>query len=1280
MLVLAASLAVPLLAQTSPSDNQPASNGPVAPATTTTTTTTTTNASAAVQTAAPEETPIELSPFVVSSTEGNDSYQVTDTLAGTRVRTNLNDLGMPISVIDSKEMSDLGATDATSLLQYTTNTEVGGLYGNFAGLGNTSTLSENSRLENPSTDTRVRGLATADNTRNYFPSSIPWDNFDVDRVDMQRGPDSMLFGNGSPAGVINASLNDAMFTTQGKYENRIDQYGSMRNLLDLNYVILPDELAFRIVGLNDNEQYEQHGTYNHQKRLYAALKYDPKWLSFENAKTELRVNDEWGNVDANNPRELPPVDEITPWFQTSGANALNQMVVDPYFAHSTNAVANGTASTHGNPWIDNSGLGRIDWSNIVYQYGNPMSGALGNGNIFEAWDIGTPNGIGATNPASGLPTSTTWPVSGAIASIPFADADGIGSYSLYAQAAGLPGSQFGVYHDTSITNPSIFNFYKQTLDGPNSNEHSRWNSFNADLSELLFNDRLSFDFSYYYERYNQSLEDYLTDNDYAIGIDLNTVLPQGSTNSYVNNTPGANWTGPTVAQIQQNAPGVLNPNVGRPYVVTDGAYGNGANQTVQTSWRAEMNGDIRSTDFFSNSIVNSILGHHSVTALLASDRTDSSNWSWARWDSDQNWLNLVGGSESLNGGSRDVAVISYIGPSLLGATSASGANLQGLTTMHLPTSNPSVNYFNSKWANPLNPTDPAFVNPNAAYSLPMDTQPYGTSASSTALMSNQSENYANYTGWTTATPNIIMADNGQAAQLYDQGSKQTTIDKSASLIWQGYLFDGTIVPSFGWRQDRISLAAQTAPFLDANQSLVDPFNYTSGPVQATQQQDSRTWSIVAHLPPVLKKYLPAGLDLSGFYETSSNFQAKTIRKDFLGNIIPDPSGTTKEYGFTLSALDGRASIKFDWYNTQVLNADLTGNQLGNNSYLLYLLPTWAAAHAEIDYAGLKNLNINGVSVQGEPWFWDYSSQYGGTPYGAQPRGPAESVWDGKELAAISDFATYSLPQQFYDVYQMPISVANMQSGNWTNVITQPGWNPVTQGAGALQSGDAGTVNGTAPSATVDTVSKGVEIEIYAQPIKGWNFTLNASKDNASRQDLNKTLVELITEENTLWNSNAGQLHLWSAGGQTMQQVYDANIYGPYQNLLAQANTQAPEVRPWHVNAITDYSFSHGMLKNINVGGAFHWEQGEILGYALDPTTQLITTSRPWHGPSDGQFDCWIGYNFKLTHKIAFHTQLNIRNLGLSDKLIPIDVQPDGTPAEFRIQNGQFWQWTNTFTF
>jgi hypothetical protein len=530
---------------------------------------------------------------------------------------------------------------------------------------------------------------------------------------------------------------------------------------------------------------------------------------------------------------------------------------------------------------------------------------------------------------------------------------------------------------------------------------------------------------------------------------------------------------------------------------------------------------------------------------------------------------------------------------------------------------------------------------------------------------------------------MLSADAGDINDLYTGGNKSTAIDNAIALTWQGYFFDGVVVPAFGWRQDRVSIAGQSAPEIDPVQELYDPFDYTSGPVTFRQQEDSRTWSVVVHTPGFIKRYLPKGMDLSLFYDTSDNFQAQSIREDFFGNQIPDAAGTTKEYGFVVSALDGKASFKVDWYDTKVTNASLSGTPFGGNLYYLYLLPAWGAGSAIVDYAGLHNLTLFGNQQfnQGDAWYWDWSNADYGTPYGAYPRTSAEAKDDAFEESAIQALQQNILPQSFYNAYQLPINVAAIQSGNWNAALTNTAVN-IVNGPGGIQPGAGGTINGIAPTGTVDTDSKGVEIEIYAQPFKHWNITINAARDSASRENLNKSLSTLVNDENTLWTSAAGNLRLWGNGsaGNTLLDYWDTNIWGPYQILLAQAGTQAPEIRPWHINAVTDYSWDHGLLKGVNVGGAWRWEQGEILGYAIDPTTQLVDVKRPWHGPSDAGLDGWVGYSIKLTRKISFHTQLNLHNIGLDDKLIPIDVEPDGSPAAYRIQDGMYWQWTNTFNF
>ena len=174
-----------------------------------------------------DEDVYELSPFTVESSE-DVGYLAGATLAGTRIRTDLRDVGSSVSVVTEEFMRDTASQSAETLLVYTTNTEVAGQGGNFLGQGDSAVLTDTNRTS-PIANTRVRGLTEADNTRDYFLSDIPWDSYNVGRIDLQRGPNSILFGIGSPAGIVNASTNPAAFADKNKVENKLDNFGTCKS-------------------------------------------------------------------------------------------------------------------------------------------------------------------------------------------------------------------------------------------------------------------------------------------------------------------------------------------------------------------------------------------------------------------------------------------------------------------------------------------------------------------------------------------------------------------------------------------------------------------------------------------------------------------------------------------------------------------------------------------------------------------------------------------------------------------------------------------------------------------------------------------------------------------------------------------------------------------------------------------------------------------------------------------------------------------------------------------
>jgi hypothetical protein len=247
-----------------------------------------------------DEEVFELSPFSVSAEE-DEGYRALNTLAGTRLRTPLKDIAGAVQVVTEEFLEDQSVANVEDLFLYTTNTEVSGPEGNF-GAGGGDRRDPNGR-------TRVRGLAEPDRTRNFFLSDIALDTYNTDRVTIAKGPNAILFGLGSPAGLYNSNLKQAHFEDETEIQLRYGSWGAHREILDANRVLIDDVLSLRIIGLNNQNKYKQKPSYEDEMRLYGALLYRPT------EKTTVRVNAEIGSRDASRPFIITPTSNIPDWVE-----------------------------------------------------------------------------------------------------------------------------------------------------------------------------------------------------------------------------------------------------------------------------------------------------------------------------------------------------------------------------------------------------------------------------------------------------------------------------------------------------------------------------------------------------------------------------------------------------------------------------------------------------------------------------------------------------------------------------------------------------------------------------------------------------------------------------------------------------------------------------------------------------------------------------------------------------------------------------------------------------
>ena len=101
---------------------------------------------------------------------------------------------------------------------------------------------------------RVRGLPGAGRSINFFGAPGEVDTYIVDRIDVSRGPNSILYGFGSPAGRLNVTTKQAQTNKNAySFSNRIDDWGGERWTADANLVLIKNKLALPAVTLRGRE-------------------------------------------------------------------------------------------------------------------------------------------------------------------------------------------------------------------------------------------------------------------------------------------------------------------------------------------------------------------------------------------------------------------------------------------------------------------------------------------------------------------------------------------------------------------------------------------------------------------------------------------------------------------------------------------------------------------------------------------------------------------------------------------------------------------------------------------------------------------------------------------------------------------------------------------------------------------------------------------------------------------------------------------------------------------
>ena len=500
---------------------------------------------------AASDKPLQLSPFTVS-TARDAGYFAENTLAGSRLNTNLADLAASVTVVTKQQMEDTASLDINDVFKYEANTEGSSTYSpsvvdrgtvkdTVAGYtyGNDGATTTNAQSN------RVRGLSAPDAAINNFSTNnrIPLDAYNTQSIEISRGPNALLFGLGTPAGVVNQNATQAVLNQSSNAVTvRTDQNGSFRTSLSLNRSLVKDKLAVFGAFLYDNRQFERKPSRDLYTRQYGALTYKPF------PKTVIRGFAENFRNDANRPNFFTPRDYATTWLQ-SGRPAYDPVartvtildtgrVLGPYVTSTSSpgysAGVNNVVGTNALTTLtSNLYVPGIAFDDV----GRPLR-RIDNGAIIDFF-ARQPQVVGSNYPGAQTNPATTTQTLAALGWGP-GDPRYLTVDRLWSSSTGLPNPTatlggrpftYGSYQGAGVTNKAIYDWTKYNALQTNF-DRLRAANYNLDIEHQILPNLF---FSAGWLRQDVSEVSNYTLNSLTgatVRIDTNTKLINGSPNPY----------------------------------------------------------------------------------------------------------------------------------------------------------------------------------------------------------------------------------------------------------------------------------------------------------------------------------------------------------------------------------------------------------------------------------------------------------------------------------------------------------------------------------------------------------------------------------------------------------------------------------------------------------------------------------------------------------------------------------------------------------------------------
>ena len=251
----------------------------------------------------PEDKTLVLSTFTVS-TKQDDGYRAGNSVSATRIDTPIKNLPFSINAFTEQFIEDTGARDLQDIVKYAPGV---------TGAGR-EFVSGNTRFN-------IRGFDTSTPQRNGFVGARYVDPVNIQRVEVVKGPASLLYGAIEPGGTVN-------YITKKPFDRRSIQFSQdvgteefSRTTIDLNQPLVTGKLLARVNALFEHGP--NPGESTGEKRWVVA----PSLTWLISSGHSLTVDYEFFRREENTPFNTLPNIVVVSHNVTTAANAANPTAV-----------------------------------------------------------------------------------------------------------------------------------------------------------------------------------------------------------------------------------------------------------------------------------------------------------------------------------------------------------------------------------------------------------------------------------------------------------------------------------------------------------------------------------------------------------------------------------------------------------------------------------------------------------------------------------------------------------------------------------------------------------------------------------------------------------------------------------------------------------------------------------------------------------------------------------------------------------------------------------------